>query len=163
MAMLALPVVSSSMKITAVSLTPAVFAAEQAQPQVVPAKADTEPPIPVAKVIPVADAPVKTLSVTMTAYSSTPDQTDDTPFTTANGTHVRDGIVATNALPFHTRVRFPDLFGDKVFVVEDRMNARYTTRMDIWMTTRKQAMDFGIAHNVKVEVLPAIPKEVAIK
>lgn len=85
----------------------------------------------------------KTLSVRVTAYSSTPDQTDDSPFITASGTHVRDGIVATNMLPFKTLVRFPELFGDKVFVVEDRMNARYTNVVDIWFPDRQSALNLG--------------------
>ncbi|MDP3003980.1 MAG: hypothetical protein Q8N43_00505, partial [Candidatus Azambacteria bacterium] len=43
-------------------------------------------------------APSKTMKVVLTAYSSTPDQTDDTPFITASNTRVRDGIVAANFL-----------------------------------------------------------------
>lgn len=105
---------------------------------------------------------VKTYRITVTAYSSTPDQTDSTPFETANGTHVRDGIVAANFLPFHTRVRFPDLFGDKVFTVEDRMNARFPTRADIWMAKRSAAWDFGLQRNVTMEVLPPADAQVAV-
>ena len=41
-----------------------------------------------------------TTRVWLTAYSSSVDETDDTPFITASGKHVRDGIVATNFLPF---------------------------------------------------------------
>lgn len=89
---------------------------------------------------------VKTRKAWITAYSSTPDQTDDTPFTTASGSHVRDGIVATNFLPFGTRVRIPGLFGEKVFVVEDRMHARMKNGMDVWMPTREQAITFGSAY-----------------
>ena len=91
--------------------------------------------------------------VDITAYNSEVGQCDSTPFNTANGTHVRDGIIATNALPFHTKVRFPELYGDKVFVVEDRMNARYATRVDIWMTKHADAIKFGIKHSVKMEIL----------
>lgn len=90
--------------------------------------------------------------VTVTAYSSTPDQTDDSPFIMASGKHVYDGAVAANFLPFGTAVRFPDLYGDKVFYVEDRMNRRYKDRMDIWMTTRGEARSFGLKHT-RVEVL----------
>ncbi|MEK7516501.1 MAG: hypothetical protein AAB562_02800 [Patescibacteria group bacterium] len=93
----------------------------------------------------------KTMYVTVTAYSSTPDQTDDSPFTTANGTMVRDGIVAANFLRFGTRVRFPDHSGGKVFVVTDRMHPRFSDRMDIWMETREEARVFGI-RRLKVEV-----------
>lgn len=82
--------------------------------------------------------------VTVTAYSSTVDQCDSSPFITASGTHVRDGIIATNALAFGTRVQFPSVFGDKVFVVEDRMNARYSDRADIWFSTREEAKQFGV-------------------
>src|SRR3989344_1044153 len=59
----------------------------------------------------------KTIDMVITAYSSTPDQTDDTPFITASGKQVADGIVANNLLPFGTKIRMPDLYGDKVFVV----------------------------------------------
>ncbi|HNY97834.1 MAG TPA: hypothetical protein PKM84_01795, partial [Candidatus Pacearchaeota archaeon] len=38
----------------------------------------------------------KKIKVIVTAYSSTPDQCDDTPFVTAAGNQVRDGIVAAN-------------------------------------------------------------------
>ncbi len=87
---------------------------------------------------------IKRMQLHITAYSSTPDQTDDTPFITAAGTHVRDGIVATNALPMYTRIKIPELFGEKVFVVEDRMAKRFQDRMDIWLPDRGSAMKFGI-------------------
>lgn len=90
-------------------------------------------------------APAKqTFIVTATAYSSTPDQTDDTPFVTARNTRVRDGIIAANFLPFGTEVRIPDIYGDKVFVVEDRMNKRYWHRVDIWFPERQMAKEFGV-------------------
>ena len=93
----------------------------------------------------------KKVKISMTAYSSTPDQTDSTPFITANGSHVRDGIVAANFLPFGTKVRIPEVFGDKVFSVEDRMNARYYYKMDVWMPTYEEARDFGLKY-VEVEI-----------
>jgi 3D (Asp-Asp-Asp) domain-containing protein len=95
---------------------------------------------------------VRTRKAWITAYSSTPDQTDDTPFITASGSRTRDGIVATNFLPFGTRVRIPGLFGNKVFVVEDRMHARKTNGMDVWMSTREEAINFGSAY-ADIEVL----------
>lgn len=64
-------------------------------------------------------APKKTMYVTVTAYSSTKDQTDGDPYLTDLGTPVRDGIVVANFLPIGTVVRFPDKFGEKIFVVED--------------------------------------------
>jgi len=90
--------------------------------------------------------------VIVTAYSSTPDQTDSTPFITASGTGVRDGIVACNFLRFGTRVRFPRVYGDKVFVVEDRMALKNSHKIDIWFETREDAKQFGV-QNLQVEVL----------
>lgn len=91
--------------------------------------------------------------VTLTAYSSTVDQTDGDPFTTASGAKVHDGVIAMNGVPFGTKVRFPEVYGDKVFTVLDRMNARYgSTIADQWMETREAAIQWG-ARVVKMEIL----------
>ena len=58
---------------------------------------------------------------------------------------VRNGIVATNLLPFNTRIKIPELFGDRIFIVEDRMHRRKTDFVDIWMETKNEAKKFGIA------------------
>ncbi|MFA5052197.1 MAG: 3D domain-containing protein [Patescibacteria group bacterium] len=92
------------------------------------------------------------ITITVTAYSSTVDQCGSTPFTTASGTQVRDGIIAANFLPIGTKIRFPDQFGDKIFVVEDRMAARYNQRADIWMPNRELAKQWGVRH-VRMEIL----------
>ncbi len=84
--------------------------------------------------------------VWVTAYSSTPEETDDTPFTTASMTEVRDGIIAANFLPFGTKVMIPELFGDKIFVVEDRMHKRKVDFVDVWMADKNAALEFGISH-----------------
>ena len=84
--------------------------------------------------------------LTVTAYSSTVDQCDADPFTTASGTRVHDGTVAANFLPFGTLVTFPDYSGDKVYIIEDRTNAKYSSRADIWMLTRGAALQFGKRH-----------------
>lgn len=95
--------------------------------------------------------PQKTIYVNVTAYSSNKDQTDGNPYTTAYGTPARDGIVAANFLPVGTVVRFPDKFGDKLFVAEDRMNERYSFQVDIWMSDQEEAKKFGIQF-LKMEV-----------
>ena len=86
----------------------------------------------------------KMMTVVLTAYSSTPDQTDDTPFTTASNTTVRDGVIASNFLAFGTKVQIPLLFGDKVFTVEDRMARKHDDKIDIWFPERHLAKNFGI-------------------
>jgi hypothetical protein len=71
-------------------------------------------------------------------YSSTPDQTDSSPFIAADGYHVYDGMIANNCLPFGTQIKIPSLYGDKVFEVHDRMNSRYGCyKFDIWMDAPK--------------------------
>jgi 3D (Asp-Asp-Asp) domain-containing protein len=83
-------------------------------------------------------------SVPVTAYSSEVGQTDASPFVTASGTTVRRGVVAANFLPIGTCLRFPELYGDEVFIVEDRMNDRYNYRIDIWMDETVDAKNFGV-------------------
>lgn len=90
--------------------------------------------------------------VPVSAYSSTIDQTDDSPFIMASGNHVYDGAIAANFLPLGTKVKFPETYGDKIFTVEDRMNKRYSYQMDIWMETRQEAKNFGV-RKLKYEII----------
>lgn len=99
--------------------------------------------------------------VRATAYNSTPGQTDSTPFITATGTRVRSGVVALSRdmlrlFPYGSKIRIEDLSGrynnlfqGRVFVVEDTMAARKTGSLDIWMSTRTQAIQFG-ARQVRI-------------
>ena len=107
----------------------------------------------VAKATNVAQKAVKTIKVKLTAYSSSADQTDDSPFITASNKYVKDGIIANNMLPFGTKVRIPDLYGDKIFVVEDRMNKKKSDyHFDIWMPSESSALNFGVK-TVDIEIL----------
>ena len=82
----------------------------------------------------------------ITAYSSTIDQTDDTPFITASSQRVRKGIIACNDLSFGTKV---EIEGLGMFEVQDRKNSRYVNgEIDIWMETREEALEFGIQERV---------------
>lgn len=107
-----------------------------------------------ATVLPKApDRPIRqTLHVMTTAYTSAVAETDGDPFTTAAGTRTRDGVIAANFLPFGTEVRFPDAFGDKVFIVEDRMHPRKGHMADLWMPDRSQALAWGV-RTVTMEIL----------
>jgi len=91
---------------------------------------------------------IRTSTHTMTAYNSDPRQTDDTPCITANGFNVCEhGIedtIAANFLKFGTKVMIPELFGDRIFIVRDRMNKRYPDRVDIWMKNYTDAKKFGV-------------------
>lgn len=95
----------------------------------------------------------------LTAYNSLPEQTDDTPCITANGfdvcEHWTEDTIAANFLKFGTKVRIPELFGDRIFIVRDRMNKRYSDRVDIWMKDKTDARVFG-RKVAKIEIVEVI-------
>lgn len=99
---------------------------------------------------------VSTSTHTMTAYSSEAAQTDASPCITANGFNVCEhGIedtIAANFLPIGTKVKIPDLFGDRIFTVRDRMNQRHANRVDVWMKDKASAIKFGVKV-AKIQVL----------
>lgn len=116
--------------------------------------------------------------VAATAYSSDIRQTDAQPFRPAMAMDFRDEVakngavncIAHNDLRLGTKVRFPDLFGETVYTVCDRMNARYTGtgRVDFYFyvksedgsidskesltLARANAKQFGLKRKVKMEV-----------
>lgn len=116
--------------------------------------------------------PLRSMYVIVTSYSSDPYQTDSSPCYPAMNydlcTWAEKGVVntvAANFLPLGTQVKFPELYGDKVFVVRDRMNARYngTNKVDIYSAvldetgkldptaSREAAKNFGLKH-LKMEI-----------
>lgn len=108
--------------------------------------------------LPIADflntnSQIRKIKVVVTAYSSSIQETDENPYITAAGTWVRDGIVANNKYPFGTKIRFPEIYGDKIFIVEDRMHWRKGLyQFDVWMDSYKEAKRFG-AKIVEAEIL----------
>jgi len=96
---------------------------------------------------------IEEIPVIVTGYSSTTWETDDNPYLTAAGTLVREGIIANNFLPFGTKIRIPELFGDKIFVVEDRMSwEKGKYHIDIWFPSYWEAKNFG-AKKAYIEIL----------
>lgn len=93
--------------------------------------------------------PKYTADVRLTAYSSTVAQCDGNPFITASGTRVHDGTIAANCLAFGTKVKIPSLFGDKFFIVEDRLSPRMGCHtIDIWFPSTQTAWHFGSRYSV---------------
>lgn len=100
-----------------------------------------------------------TLEVVVTAYSSTPAQTDNDPTVTATGQTVRPGILAVSRdllntqLPYGTQVRILEIRADEegcggyptstVFNVQDTMAARIENQIDIWMPSLQEAVAWG--------------------
>lgn len=96
---------------------------------------------------------IQRINVIITAYSSTPWETDGDPFLTAAGSRVRDGVVANNLLPLGTKIKIPELYGEKIFIIEDRMHWRKGNyQIDIWFPDYWQALNFG-AKRTYIEVL----------
>lgn len=124
-------------------------------------------------------APLRTLQVFATAYSSDPYQTDSTPCIPAMSFdlcehYLASGLedtIAANFLPLGTKVRFPELYGDKIFTVRDRMNSRYNYdrigyyRIDFYKiesngnggidasASKQEAIEFGFKRDIKMEVI----------
>ena len=98
-----------------------------------------------------------TRNVVFTAYNSEVGQCDSTPCITANGfnlcEHGIEDTIAMNGIKMGTKIRVPELFGDQIFVVRDRMNSRYgSDRGDVWMLEKQEAKEFGVKL-AKIEVL----------
>ncbi|OGH81932.1 MAG: hypothetical protein A2469_01390 [Candidatus Magasanikbacteria bacterium RIFOXYC2_FULL_40_16] len=100
-------------------------------------------------------APLQTIWVVATAYSSDPAQTDSTPCIPADGYDLcahyerfgEGNTIAANFLPLGAQIKIPELYGEKIFVVHDRMNRRYGYgRIDIWMPTKEEAKIFGVKY-----------------
>src|SRR3989344_8915889 len=117
-----------------------------------PALSAPLPPPPPPLVVEDAFEVVRSYICEVTAYTSREEETDDTPHLAASGNIVYWGMVASNAYPFGTQLRFPDLYGDKVFVVKDRMHSRFENRMDIWFPEYDRAVQFGLK-KIRVEVI----------
>ena len=81
------------------------------------------------------DMAVKSMPVTLTAYTSRPEETDDTPYITACNTPVVVGGVAVSRDLFSllggcgASVIIP---GRGLVTVNDKMNSRYTASIDMW-------------------------------
>jgi len=109
--------------------------------------ASSTPETPAASSTPAVKV-LKTSTHVITAYNSEVAQTDNDPCTTANGfnvcLHGVEDTIAANFLKFGTKVQIPELFGDRVFVVRDRMNKKHPNRIDVWMKEKHEAVHFGV-------------------
>jgi len=91
------------------------------------------------------------LTLTVTGYTSRPQETDDTPFITASNTRTRPGVIAMSRdLLRKYTPEAPFKFGDVIhisgvgdFIVEDSMHGRWQKRADIWFESLEQARAFG--------------------
>lgn len=100
----------------------------------------------------------------ITAYTSSPRETDSSPEIMASNKKVFDGAIANNCQKFGTQVAvFQEQIGEmevyRVFEVQDRMNRRYSQckigdvqNYDIWLSSHSEAVKFGRQIR-KIEIL----------
>ena len=80
----------------------------------------------------------------VSAYSSSPDETDDTPFITYSGTFVHYGTVAAPwRFPIGTSVFIPNYGWG---VVEDRGGLIDGQNFDVWMPSKWEAFEWGVKY-----------------
>lgn len=110
-----------------------------------------------------ADYDWKPLDVKVSAFNSVPSQTDGQPNLAAWGDTLRPGMkcVAVSrdlialGLGHNTKVKIEGLPG--IYLVKDKMNARYRNRIDIYMGTDvKKAKEWG---QKKLRIEYAIKKD----
>lgn len=91
------------------------------------------------------------IKVEVTAYSSESPETGEI---TASGQRVRKGIIAVSRdLERDYGIKFGDVVeveGVGTFMVQDRMNKRWTRKIDIWMPTVRECAAFGKQNKVLV-------------
>lgn len=81
------------------------------------------------------------LKAEISAYTASADETDASPLIMASGKMVYVGAVACSRdIPLGTKL---EIRGRGIYVCEDRMNARYTNNIDIFMLTKQEAKQFG--------------------
>lgn len=88
----------------------------------------------------------------VSAYTSSIDETDETPDITASGERTRDGVAACpSRYKFGTKIEI----GGKEYVCLDRMNARYRdgNYFDIWIEGKKEALEWG-RRTLSVNITP---------
>lgn len=106
------------------------------------------------------------VDVVITGYSSTQDQTDESPWITANATRTRPGVIAlsrdllrtyTPGAPFDFGERIL-VAGVGIFQVEDTMHDRWKKRADIWFPSRAKARRWGRKHKLIAHVADQHPQ-----
>ena len=121
----------------------------------------TETYVRAEEVIEPQNVAVETFNAEVTAYTSTEEETDDTPFLTASGETVGPGTIACPLrLKFGTIIQIEK----RIFKCNDRMNLRYrhTNHFDIWVESKDEAIAWG-RKTVEVSIILQVIPSFAIK
>lgn len=111
----------------------------------------TIPPAIDLAVISITPPPHETMLAEVSAYTSSVDETDDTPNINAAGTKPGPGSIACpSRYEFGTEI----VIRDESYFCDDRMNPRYSggDYFDIWMETKPEAFQWG-RRQVEVKVI----------
>lgn len=95
-------------------------------------------------------------TVTLTAYTNYPSETDGDPNITADGSRVKKGIIAVSRDLQKRGWGFGDIVmidGVGTFTIRDVMHPKWKNRLDIYMDDRSEALEFGKKTNVKAFLL----------
>ncbi len=94
------------------------------------------------------------MTVTVTAYSPSVDETDSTPYITASNTRVRDGICALSRdIEKELDLRFGDMIyleGIGTCEFQDRMHKRMRRTVDLFIWWKRAAKRFGVIEGVRM-------------
>ena len=105
-------------------------------------------------------AQVRELSVTATAYTARPEETNENPWLSACGVHLKenDKIIAVSrdleqsGLTCGTKITISS-FGDQIFTVQDRTAERWKNKIDIFMGSNlEKALKWG-KRKVTIQIL----------
>lgn len=90
----------------------------------------------------------------ITAYTPSPDETDDTPLIGAWGDSVITGMVAADprVLPRGTKLIIPGYNGDRPCTVLDTGSKIKGASIDVFVWTKKEALEWGIKRR-KIKIL----------
>lgn len=99
---------------------------------------------------------LETFPAEVTAYTSSVDETDDTPFLTASGETTGPGTIACpSRFKFGTLIQIEK----QIFKCNDRMHKRFrdTNHFDIWVESKDEARQWGrktVEVSVILQVIP---------
>lgn len=90
-------------------------------------------------------AQFEAIEAIVTAYTASPDETDDTPGIMASGKEVYDGAAAC---PRRIELGTKIVIDGQEYTCEDRMHIRFDDRFDILMESKEEARAWGKAHKM---------------
>ena len=97
----------------------------------------------------------ESFEATVTAYSSSPDETWGDPYISADGNRVYDGLVACpRRYPFGTHF----LIDDQIYRCGDRLAKRFDDRLDVWKSSKQLAINWG-KRTIKVFKLSQVDQQ----